>query len=121
MWLPFWKYKDLMSTASKFRSMKKNMEKIVVRAKEWTCLNSNWEEQWAVVVEITWDMKIRDIKINDDSLLNPSNKSKLEELLMAVIQKWFTKVWEVVAEKNKDLLWWIDAGSLSEMLWWMWS
>jgi DNA-binding protein YbaB len=49
-------------------------------------------------------MKIKDIKINDTSLLNPDNKSNLESLLIATMQKAQTKAQEVVAEKSKDVL-----------------
>jgi DNA-binding protein YbaB len=49
-------------------------------------------------------MKLKDLHINDDSLLNPSRKSDLENLLIAAIQKAQNKAQEVVAEQTKEIL-----------------
>jgi DNA-binding protein YbaB len=49
-------------------------------------------------------MKLKDLHINDESLLNPDRKSDLENLLIAAIQKAQTKAQEVVAEQTKEIL-----------------
>lgn len=107
---------------SKYKALQKSLQNLVIRAKEWKYVDENWEEQsWAVVVDMTWEMKIKDIKINDTSLLNPDNKSNLESLLIATMQKAQTKAQEVVAEKSKDVLW-VDPNNLWamwDMLWWL--
>ena len=49
-------------------------------------------------------MKLRNFAINDTTLLDPSKKSELENLVIATFQKAQTKAQEVAAEKTKDLL-----------------
>jgi DNA-binding protein YbaB len=49
-------------------------------------------------------MKLKDLHINDDSLLSPNNKDNLEKLLIAAIQKAQNKAQEVVAEQTKEIL-----------------
>jgi DNA-binding protein YbaB len=49
-------------------------------------------------------MKLRNFSINDKSLLDPSKKSELENLIIATFQKAQAKAQEVAAEKTKDLL-----------------
>jgi len=49
-------------------------------------------------------MKIQDIKINDDSLLDPNNKSTLENKLMTAVSKAQQKAQEVVQEKTKEIV-----------------
>ena len=123
MWLSsalwnLWKYKAALSKA---KSMKKDLEKLVIRSKEWTYIDENWTEQnWAIVIDITWELKIKSLVINDVNLLDPSKKSKLEEILVAALQKWLTKAQEVSAEKAKWLFDWVDMNSLWELIWWLW-
>ena len=101
--------------------MKKDLEKLVIRSKEWTYIDENWTEQnWAIVIDITWELKIKSLVINDVNLLDPSKKSKLEEILVAALQKWLTKAQEVSAEKAKWLFDWVDMNSLWELIWWLW-
>ncbi|MBR6907272.1 YbaB/EbfC family nucleoid-associated protein [bacterium] len=49
-------------------------------------------------------MKIRDFKINDINLLEPSKKEELEELVVKAFQKAQNKAQEVAAEKTKEVL-----------------
>lgn len=118
MWLSFWelwKYKDLLT---KWKAMQKELQNLVIRAKEWKYVDEEWIEQsWAVVIDFTWDMKVRDLSINDKSLLNESNKEKLEKLLLDTIQKWLAKVQEVSTEKSKSILGDVDLWSIKDMLW----
>ena len=60
-------------------------------------------------------MKIKDLKINDLSLLQPIQKNHLEEMLITAIQKAQTKAQEVVAEKTKEILG-VDTNDLAGML-----
>lgn len=122
LWASLWKLWQYKEMFSKYKALQKSLQNLVIRAKEWKYVDENWEEQsWAVVVDMTWEMKIKDIKINDTSLLNPDNKSNLESLLIATMQKAQTKAQEVVAEKSKDVLW-VDPNNLWamwDMLWWL--
>ena len=92
------------------------------RAKEWKYVDEDWNEvQWAIVIDLDWEMKLRNFVINDTTLLNPSKKSELEKLVIATFQKAQTKAQEVAAEKTKDLLW-VDPNNLWalwDMLWWL--
>lgn len=71
---------------------------------------------------MTWEMKVRDFKINDTSLLDPSQKEKLEGLVVSAFQKAQNKAQEVAAEKTKEVLW-FDPSNLAAMMWggnWSW-
>lgn len=49
-------------------------------------------------------MKLRDLKINDTSLLDPAKKSELEDIIIKCFQKAQTKAQEIVGEKTKEIL-----------------
>jgi DNA-binding protein YbaB len=49
-------------------------------------------------------MKLRELHINDDSLLDPSKKSHLENLITRCFQKAQDKAQEIVGEKTKEIL-----------------
>ena len=91
---------------------------MVIRAKEWKYVE-DWEEKDQVVIDISWEMKLKDLHINDDSLLDLNKKSELEKLLIAAIQKAQNKAQEVVAEQTKEILG-VDTNGLAWMLWWGW-
>ena len=57
-----------------------------------------------MVVDISGEMKIQAITINDDGLLSPSQKSSLESLLVKAVTKAQNKEQEVAAEKTKEIL-----------------
>ena len=75
------------------------------------------EEKPQVVIDISWEMKIKDLHINDESLFTPGRKSELENLLITAIQKAQNKAQEVVAEQTKEILW-VDTNDLAGMLGW---
>jgi DNA-binding protein YbaB len=49
-------------------------------------------------------MKIKDLQINDESLVTPGRKSEVENLLITAIQKAQNKAQEVVAQQTKEIL-----------------
>lgn len=108
-----WQYKEMFT---KYKQLDKTLKSLVIRAKEWT-FTQDGEEQPQVVIDISWEMKIKDLHINDESLLTPSRKSELENLLITAIQKAQNKAQEVVAEKTKEILW-VDTNDLAGMLGW---
>lgn len=118
MWMPNFKdiqkYKEMYS---KYNQLNKKLKSLVIRAKEWKYV-SDGEEMDQVVVDISGEMKLKDLKINDLSLLDPSNKTELENLLIAAIQKAQNKAQEVVAQQTKDILW-VDSNDLAWMLEWV--
>ena len=110
-----WQYKEMFT---KYKQLDKKLKNLVIRAKEWTYMD-DWEEKPQVIVDISWEMKLKDLHINDDSLLDPNNKSDLEKLLIAAIQKAQNKAQEVVAEQTKEILG-VDTNDLAGMLGWGW-
>lgn len=120
MWLWFWKIWEMKKMYDKYKNLKKSLDNLVIRAKEWKYIDEDWNEvQWAVVVDLDWEMKLRNFMINDTTLLDPKKKSELENLVIATFQKAQAKAQEVAAEKTKDVLW-VDPNNLWalwDMLW----
>jgi len=106
-----WQYKEMFT---KYKQLDKKLKSLIIRAKEWT-FTQDGEEQPQVVIDISWEMKIKDLHINDESLFTPSRKSELENLLITAIQKAQNKAQEVVAEQTKEILW-VDTNDLAGML-----
>lgn len=108
-----WQYKEVIT---KYKQLDKKLKSLVIRAKEWKYLEG-WEEKDQVVIDISWEMKIKDLHINDESLFTPSRKSELESLLITAIQRAQNKAQEVVAEQTKEILW-VDTNDLAWMFGW---
>lgn len=108
-----WQYKEMIT---KYKQLDKKLKNLVIRAKEGKYM-VDWEENDQVVIDISWEMKLKDLHINDESLLDPNKKSDLEKLLIAAMQKAQNKAQEVVAEQTKEILW-VDTNDLAGMLWW---
>ena len=106
-----WQYKEMFT---KYKQLDKKLKSLIIRAKEWKYME-DWEEKDQVVIDMSWEMKLKDLHINDESLLNPDRKSDLENLLIAAIQKAQTKAQEVVAEQTKEILW-VDTNDLAGMM-----
>ncbi len=114
MWFGWslWKIWQMKQAYDKYKTLKKSLDNLVIRAKEWKYINENGEEELgAIVVDIDGEMKLKNISIKDTRLLDPSKKTDLENLIMATFQKAQTKAQEVVAEKTKDVLW-VDPNNL---------
>lgn len=105
---------ELKKMYDKYKTLQKALQKLVIRAKEWEFIDSEGETSPRVVIDITGEMKIRDLSINDESLLDPQKKSELEELLIASFQKAQNKAQEVAAEKTKEILW-FDPSNLGSL------
>ena len=108
-----WQYKEMFT---KYKQLDKKLKSLVIRAKEGKYME-DWEEKDQVVIDISWEMKIKDLHINDESLFTPSRKSELENLLITAIQRAQNKAQEVVAEQTKEILW-VDTNDLAGMLGW---
>ena len=112
---------ELKKMYDKYKELQKALKNLVIRAKEWEYTDEDWEKKSSIVIDMTWEMKIRDFKINDVNLLDPSKKEDLEELVVKAFQKAQNKAQEVAAEKTKEVLW-FDPSNLAWMLgggnWW---
>lgn len=120
LWASLWKLWEYKQMFSKYKSLQKALEKLIIRAKEGKYIDTNWEEQsGSVVIDITGEMKIKAVTINDEALLTPARKTELENLLLATMSKAQTKAQEVVQEKTKEILG-MDPDALAGMLWGLW-
>jgi len=113
----FGKVGELKKMYDKYKALQKVLKGLIIRRKEWSYKDSDGNLiEWAVVLEINWEMKLQSLEINDDSLLNPAKKSDLEKIIVDCFHKAQSKAQEVVAEKTKDVLW-FDPSNLWNMLW----
>ena len=113
----FGKMWELKKMYDKYKGLQKVLKKLVIRAKEWSYTDANGDTvDGAIVVDINGEMKLKSLKINDDSYLDPSKKADLEEIIIKCFQKAQTKAQEVVAEKTKDTLG-FDPSNLGNMMW----
>jgi DNA-binding protein YbaB len=97
--------KDMKKMFDAYRKLQESLQNTIIRAKE----------EW-VVVEISADMKLRNVKIEDENLLNPASKEILEERIKKAFEKWQQKAQEVAMQKTKEILW-FDPNDIANMLW----
>ncbi len=111
----FGKLWEMKKMYDKYKTLQKALKNLVIRGKEGKFIWSDGVEQDAIVVDISGEMKLRELHINDDSLLNPMKKSQLENLITSCFQKAQTKAQEIVGEKTKEILW-VDPSDMASML-----
>ena len=102
--MDFGKMGELKKMYDKYRELQKALKNLVIRAKEGEFITENGEKQASVLVDMTGEMKLKDFKINDTSLLDPIKKDELEALVVKAFQKAQSKAQEIAAEKTKDIL-----------------
>ncbi|AKH32389.1 hypothetical protein XF24_00024 [candidate division SR1 bacterium Aalborg_AAW-1] len=96
---------EMKKLYDKYKTLQDKLKNLLIRAKEGKFVDSDGtEREDAVVVDISGEMKIQAITINDDELLSPSQKSSLESLLVKAVMKAQNKAQEVAAEKTKEIL-----------------
>ncbi len=100
---------DMQQMYTKYQDLQKKLSKTLIRAKE------SW-----VIIDITADTKVKEVKIEDESLLSPERKEEMEEAIKNAIVKWQQKAQEVAMEKTKEILW-FDPSELGSMFWWGWA
>jgi len=111
----FGKLWEMKKMYDKYKTLQKALKNLVIRWKEGKFIWSDGAEQDAIVVDISGEMKLRELHINDDSLLDPSKKSHLESLITKCFQKAQDKAQEIVWEKTKEILW-VDPSDMANML-----
>lgn len=117
----FGKLWEMKKMYDKYKTLQKALKNLVIRGKEGKFTWADGIEQDAIVVDISGEMKLRELHINDDSLLDPMKKSQLESLITTCFQKAQTKAQEIVGEKTKEILW-VDPSDMASMLgggWWI--
>jgi len=111
----FGKLWEMKKMYDKYKTLQKALKNLVIRGKEGKFTWSDGSEQDAIVVDISGEMKLRELHINDDALLSPSKKSELEGLITKCFMKAQTKAQEIVGEKTKEILW-VDPSDMAGML-----
>lgn len=104
----FWKMWEMKQMYDKYKKLQEALKKLLIRAKE-----------DGVIIEITWEQKVKNVIIEDDGLMTLENKNRLEKAIKAAIDKWQAKAQEVAMEKTKEILW-FDPNDLAGMMWGMW-
>jgi len=113
----FWKVWELKKMYDKYKTLQNALKNLVIRGKEGKFIDSEWNEWDSIIIDISGEMKLRDLKINDDSLLTPNQREKLEKMLVSCFQKAQNKAQEIAAEKTKDVLG-FDPSNMGSMLGW---
>lgn len=114
----FGKVWELKKMYDKYKTLQNALKNLVIRWKEWKFTDGQWNEIDAVVVDISGEMKLKELKINDTNLLDPAKKEALEWLLITCFQKAQNKAQEIAAEKTKEILG-FDPSNIGNMLgWW---
>ncbi len=112
----FGKMWEMKKMYDKYKQLQKALKNLVIRGKEWKYSDASGDQlDGAVVVDISGEMKLRDLKINDMTLLDPAKKEELEQIITACFQKAQNKAQEIVAEKTKEILG-FDPNNLAGML-----
>lgn len=104
----------------KYKKLQDEVKKVIIRASAWPFqyTTPTWDSKTgSVVIDISWEMKVQNIDIKDESLLNPSQKSTLEWYLQEAFDKAQSKAQQVAMEKTKDVL----GFDPNEMLWSLWA
>ncbi len=101
-----WWLGDIQQMYKKYQDLQKKLSNTLIRSKQ------DW-----ITIDITADMKIRKVSIEDETLLSVDNKEKLEEAIKNAFVKWQQKATEVAMEKTKEILW-FDPNELWKMFWW---
>lgn len=88
----------------KYKTLQKALQNLIIRGKEGKFINNQWEEQDAIIVDISGEMKLKDLQINDTALLDPTKKAHLEKMIVTCFTKAQNKAQEIAAEKTKEVL-----------------
>jgi DNA-binding protein YbaB len=96
---------EMKKLYDKYKTLQDKLKNLVIRAKEWKFVDTDGtEREDAILVDMSGEMKVSNLAINDTSLLSPDKKELLESLIIRCIQKAQNKAQEVVAEKTKEIL-----------------
>ena len=96
---------EMKKLYDKYKTLQDKLKNLLIRAKEGKFVDADGlDREDAVVVDISGEMKIQSISINDMALLSPDNKEQLEWLLVKTVMKAQNKAQEVAAEKTKEIL-----------------
>jgi DNA-binding protein YbaB len=105
---------EMKKMYDKYKKLQDALKSIIIRAK-WV-EDFKWNELW-VMIDISWETKIKDISIHDPAQQIPEElKKHLEKCMKIAFEKWQAKAQEIAAEKTKEILW-FDPSQLGNMMW----
>jgi len=109
---------ELKKMYDKYKELQKKLKNLIIRAKQWNYIDANGKQQeWRIIVDLSGEMKLKNLSINDLNLLWVENKQELEDEISAAFQKAQEKAQEVVAAKTKEILWFDPSDMASMMAW----
>ncbi len=109
---------EMKKLYDKYKTLQNKLKTILIRAKEGSFTDSDGTQRDdAIVVDITGEMKVQDVVINNLWLLDPNKKEDLENLLMRAFTKAQKKAQEVAGEKTKEILG-FDPSDMAGMMAW---
>ncbi len=111
----FGKMGEMKKMYDKYKALQNALKNLIIRGKEGKFVDTKWEEQDAVIIDISGEMKLKDLQINDLTLLDPSKKAHLEKMIVACFTKAQNKAQEIAAEKTKEILG-FDPSNIGNML-----
>ena len=115
----FGKIGEMKKLYDKYKTLQKALGNLIIRGKEGKFIAQDGTEQDAIVVDISGEMKLKDLKINDESLLSPAKREHLEKIIVTCFQKAQVKAQEIVGEKTKEILG-FDPSDMANMMWGGW-
>jgi DNA-binding protein YbaB len=120
----FWQLWELKQMYEKYKKLQEVLKNIVIRSKEEKNYHhSGADHEIKVLIDITGEMKVRDVTIDaPDELISESVRKILSDLVKAAFEKWQAKAQQVAMENTKEILG-FDPNDLAGMMWgmgWMW-
>lgn len=107
---------EMKKLYDKYKTLQDKLKNLLIRAKEWKFVDTDGtEREDAIVVDMTGEMKISALVINDTSLLTLEKKQVLESLIVKTFVKAQSKAQEVAGEKTKEVLW-FDPSDMAGMM-----
>lgn len=96
---------EMKKLYDKYKALQDKLKNLLIRAKEGKFVDADGtEREDAVVIDISGEMKVQNVTINNTNLLDPAHKEELESLLLRSFVKAQNKAQEVAAEKTKEIL-----------------
>ncbi len=77
----------------KYKKLQEALKNLILRARE-----------EGILIDMSGEMDITDVKVEDDTLLSVENKEKLENAFIAAYRKAKQKAQQVAMEKTKEIL-----------------
>lgn len=92
---------------SKYKKLQDALKNLIIRARE-----------DGILIDMSGEMDITDVQVEDETLLSVSSKEKLEKAFMAAYRKAKAKAQQVSMEKTKEVLGFDPQDMLGGMMWW---